>query len=625
MKKVNLLRHAVLAAAALAAVARAATLDGLPGELFVPSARPLGHLGLMVSAGAYGHQDGSMVRDNLFLKRLNSGTVDSNEFQDLQSAELRFGIALGLGKHIDIGLSLPFAGDFLTDTEAKELAGAGPGDPLLSVKAGASLAGDHILDGAFLAGLSLPSKNGKAFLPKSFGYMPDDTLTAPPRFLSSYGFGWSARLLVSMDLARMEPTPIPFRGSLATGLTQSGLPGSKQRFLLGGDLDWVIMPYLSFLLGAQSETRLAQLKGLNSIGAEYAYAFAGVSSRGDDGIFFSVNLQKSLPANRPFRRYVVPVADGSYDFEAHYQPRWALAANIGWSGGFVAEDTDHDGIPDKEDTCPNEKEDFDGFQDQDGCPEPDNDQDGIMDAADKCPNEAEDKDGFQDEDGCPETDNDKDGIPDLQDKCPNDPEDMDGFEDYDGCPDLDNDKDGVLDAQDKCPNQAEDRDAFEDADGCPDPDNDQDKIPDINDKCPNNPETYNGFEDGDGCPDIGPGHSEPAPLEKRTLVRSAHFQGNTAQLLPESYPALDSLAARILAIPGVMVEVRGYWDGSAAELDAMRASEARAIAVRNYLVSKGIPVDQVLARGLGGRDPIEPNRTAAGRQRNRRIELHRLN
>jgi outer membrane protein OmpA-like peptidoglycan-associated protein len=85
------------------------------------------------------------------------------------------------------------------------------------------------------------------------------------------------------------------------------------------------------------------------------------------------------------------------------------------------------------------------------------------------------------------------------------------------------------------------------------------------------------------------------------------------------------LAARILAIPGIMVEVRGYWDGSASELEGMRSSEARALAVRKYLVSKGISADQVLARGLGSREPIDTNRTAAGRQRNRRIELHRLN
>jgi OOP family OmpA-OmpF porin len=65
----------------------------------------------------------------------------------------------------------------------------------------------------------------------------------------------------------------------------------------------------------------------------------------------------------------------------------------------------------------------------------DPDKDGIVGDADKCPNEPEDKDGFQDEDGCPDPDNDGDGIPDTADKCPNEPEDKDGFQDDDGCPD----------------------------------------------------------------------------------------------------------------------------------------------------------------------------------------------
>ena len=54
---------------------------------------------------------------------------------------------------------------------------------------------------------------------------------------------------------------------------------------------------------------------------------------------------------------------------------------------------------------------------------------------DRCPNEPEDKDGFEDQDGCPDPDNDKDQIPDVVDKCPNDPETYNGFEDEDGCPD----------------------------------------------------------------------------------------------------------------------------------------------------------------------------------------------
>ncbi|MGB5287312.1 MAG: OmpA family protein, partial [Ignavibacteriaceae bacterium] len=62
--------------------------------------------------------------------------------------------------------------------------------------------------------------------------------------------------------------------------------------------------------------------------------------------------------------------------------------------------------------------------------------DGILDINDKCPNEAEDFDGFEDEDGCPDLDNDGDSILDVNDKCPNEAEDFDGFEDEDGCPEA---------------------------------------------------------------------------------------------------------------------------------------------------------------------------------------------
>jgi OOP family OmpA-OmpF porin len=98
----------------------------------------------------------------------------------------------------------------------------------------------------------------------------------------------------------------------------------------------------------------------------------------------------------------------------------------------------------------------------------DPDGDGISGVADKCPDIAEDKDGYEDDDGCPDPDNDKDGIPDLQDKCPNLPEDKDGYEDSDGCPDLDNDNDGIPDDKDKCPSQPETKNGFQDEDGCPD-------------------------------------------------------------------------------------------------------------------------------------------------------------
>jgi len=63
-----------------------------------------------------------------------------------------------------------------------------------------------------------------------------------------------------------------------------------------------------------------------------------------------------------------------------------------------------------------------GFEDSDG--------DGIADKDDRCRDEVEDEDGFQDGDGCPELDNDEDGIPDAQDECP----ELSGDRAHDGCP-----------------------------------------------------------------------------------------------------------------------------------------------------------------------------------------------
>ena len=67
--------------------------------------------------------------------------------------------------------------------------------------------------------------------------------------------------------------------------------------------------------------------------------------------------------------------------------------------GFIFEpsigDRDGDGYKDDVDQCPDDPEDFDDFEDEDGCPDPDNDHDGILDVDDKCPNEPETKNGYR--------------------------------------------------------------------------------------------------------------------------------------------------------------------------------------------------------------------------------------
>jgi len=129
-------------------------------------------------------------------------------------------------------------------------------------------------------------------------------------------------------------------------------------------------------------------------------------------------------------------------------------------GVVVVIDTDNDGIPDDVDNCPfvynPDQRDSSGNGVGDACDDLlDSDGDGIPDLFDECPFEPEDFNGFEDEDGCPEghLDYDGDGILNADDLCPFDPEDFNGFEDEDGCPEghLDYDGDGVLNADDDCP------------------------------------------------------------------------------------------------------------------------------------------------------------------------------
>ena len=117
-------------------------------------------------------------------------------------------------------------------------------------------------------------------------------------------------------------------------------------------------------------------------------------------------------------------------------PDWRLTVGFTWRSSLTLGDADQDGVANDKDECPDQAEDFDGFEDDDGCPDTDNDNDGIPDRDDLAPDLPEDVDGFEDDDGRPDMDNDGDGIADARDECPNEPEDFDGDSDLDGCPET---------------------------------------------------------------------------------------------------------------------------------------------------------------------------------------------
>jgi OmpA-OmpF porin, OOP family len=283
-------------------------------------------------------------------------------------------------------------------------------------------------------------------------------------------------------------------------------------------------------------------------------------------------------------------------------------------------DRDGDGIKDDLDKCPDAPEDFDGFQDEDGCPDPDNDGDKIPDVDDKCPDIPEDFNGVQDEDGCPEGnvgDRDGDKIPDALDKCPDEPEDFDGFQDEDGCPDPDNDGDKILDVDDLCPNEPEDFDGFEDQDGCPDLDNDHDRIPDTLDRCPNEPENYNGFQDEDGCPD----HGVVSKVETGIItMEPIQFEYNSAVIKRDSYYILDAVVATMNGNPDIaLIEVQGHTDERGDDAYNLDLSVRRAAAVMTYLVHHGVDPKRLTSQGYGETQPVDRGHDEAAWKQNRRV------
>jgi outer membrane protein OmpA-like peptidoglycan-associated protein len=265
-------------------------------------------------------------------------------------------------------------------------------------------------------------------------------------------------------------------------------------------------------------------------------------------------------------------------------------------GGQILTDTDDDGIWDSSDACPFLPEDFDGFEDGDGCPDADNDNDAFLDPHDECPNQAEDRDGFEDDDGCPDNDNDNDYIDDDVDRCHLDPEDHDGFEDEDGCPDEDNDQDG---------------------------------IPDIRDQCPLTPESYNGFEDEDGCKDF-PGVVEVG--DRFDLQQAVLFDPNTHELEPASFQVLRDLARYLNENPTYRVRAEVHAslpartpknaDARHKVMAALEAvTEARGEMLIRFLIMEGVAPGRVDVVPMGATRPVATNDTAKGRYANNRAEL----
>jgi outer membrane protein OmpA-like peptidoglycan-associated protein len=205
-------------------------------------------------------------------------------------------------------------------------------------------------------------------------------------------------------------------------------------------------------------------------------------------------------------------------------------------------------------------------------------------------------------------DTDGDGVPDIDDLCP----DVPGPAWNHGCPVFtDRDGDGVPDDIDRCPDVPGPKENF----GCPWPDRDHDGVPDKDDWCPDEP----GPADNHGCP-----RKLKLVVVRKDRIevkQQVHFRPAKSLILPDSFELLRQVAQVIKDAPHIRVRIEGHTDNVGRLQTNMRVSQARAEAVKAFLVRQGVNPKQLTADGFGPTRPIGSNATRAGKAMNRRVEF----
>ena len=104
-------------------------------------------------------------------------------------------------------------------------------------------------------------------------------------------------------------------------------------------------------------------------------------------------------------------------------------------------------------------------------------------------------------------------------------------------------------------------------------------------------------------------------------TQSILFDFGKTILRSESYKELDKIAKMLKANPAMQIELSAHTDAVGGYSANLKLSNDRANASRQYLLSKGIQADRVIAKGYGETTPVGSNQNEEGRQTNRRVEF----
>jgi OOP family OmpA-OmpF porin len=119
-----------------------------------------------------------------------------------------------------------------------------------------------------------------------------------------------------------------------------------------------------------------------------------------------------------------------------------------------------------------------------------------------------------------------------------------------------------------------------------------------------------------------PARPAPASVRQAVVIQAdALFDFDKSVLRPDGRQSIDDAVAKLRGVDLEMVIATGHTDSIGSDAYNQRLSERRAAAVKAYLESKGIPASKITTIGKGESQPVATNRTAEGRQKNRRVDI----
>ncbi|MEI8255204.1 MAG: OmpA family protein [Deltaproteobacteria bacterium] len=384
---------------------------------------------------------------------------------------------------------------------------------------------------------------------------------------------------------------------------------------------------LSAVAGLRAEPMLGTV-GRLVIDVHGGPAVTGTLLRGmfDAGLGFEFRAVQGLSVGPSVRLgYVVHTGR---DDTGHQTPADAQSDAIFWSVGVAGTfrahepapaappDHDHDGVADREDLCPDAPA-HPPDPARLGCPLRDTDADGTFDDSDRCPTVPSGEHRDPDRPGCPLVDTDGDGVFDNVDRCAATPAGATPDPARPGCPDGDDDGDGIGNHRDVCPNTPPGIHPDPGRPGCPSPDRDGDGIADVVDHCPDRPGAPHPDPARNGCPGL-----VQIQGDQLRILRPVFFATGRDTILPRSNPVLQAVGDALRAVPDIhRITIEGHTDDVGDHEANLQLSVRRAHSVVAWLIHNGIEPDRLESRGYGDTRPLVPERSAAARAVNRRVEF----